>query len=98
VQSFIAITTTVVVPIRSLEPYPLQRLRPSKLLSIIVRNFAEVSQYTLGFAVSNVPGQVSGFPLAKQLLPGPVRLHEKDMCRAVVRMRLLDRLCLSCVR
>lgn len=52
--------------------YEVQRLRPNKLLSIIVRNFKDVSTYTLGFAVSNVPGQVTGFTLAKQLLPGPV--------------------------
>lgn len=51
--------------------YDIQRLKPSKLLSILVRNFKDVSTYTLGFAVSNVPGQVDGFHLAKQVLPGP---------------------------
>ena len=55
--------------------YSVQGLRPSKLLSIIVRNFKDVSTYSLGFAVSNAPGQVGGFSLAKRLLPGPVRTN-----------------------
>lgn len=53
--------------------YAAQDLKPTKLLSIIVRNFTDVSTYSLGFAVSNAPGQVAGFSLAKRLLPGPVR-------------------------
>lgn len=51
--------------------YDIQQLPRGKLLSILVRKFSDVSTYTLGFAASNVPGQVDGFHLAKRVLPGP---------------------------
>lgn len=54
--------------------YSLKRAAPSKQMSILCRNFADVSKYTLGFPVSNAPGKPDFFRIAKQILPGPYTL------------------------
>jgi tRNA threonylcarbamoyl adenosine modification protein (Sua5/YciO/YrdC/YwlC family) len=54
--------------------YELKGASPSKKLSILCRNFSDVSTYTLGFPVSNVAGQPNFYKIAKQILPGPYTL------------------------
>jgi tRNA threonylcarbamoyl adenosine modification protein (Sua5/YciO/YrdC/YwlC family) len=54
--------------------YSLKRAAPSKQMSILCRNFADVSKYTLGFPVSNAPGKPDFFRIARQILPGPYTL------------------------
>jgi tRNA threonylcarbamoyl adenosine modification protein (Sua5/YciO/YrdC/YwlC family) len=54
--------------------YELKGARPSKRLSILCRKFTDISKYTLGFPVSNVPGQPNFYKIAKQILPGPYTL------------------------
>ena len=54
--------------------YELKGASPSKKLSILCRNFQDVSTYTLGFPVSAAPGQPNFYKIAKQILPGPYTL------------------------
>lgn len=54
--------------------YDIKGASPSKKLSILCRNFSDISTYTLGFPVSNVPGQPNFYKIAKQILPGPYTL------------------------
>ena len=51
--------------------YELKGASPSKQLSILCRNFADVSRYTLDFPVSTVAGQPNFYKIARQILPGP---------------------------
>lgn len=54
--------------------YELKGASASKKLSILCRNFTDISTYTLGFPVSSAPGQPNFFNIAKQILPGPYTL------------------------
>lgn len=54
--------------------YTLKGASPSKKLSILCRNFSDISYYTQGFPVSHVPGQPNFFKIAKSILPGPYTL------------------------
>jgi len=66
--------------------YEIKGASPSKKLSILCRSFSDVSTYTLGFPVSNVPGQPNFYKIAKQILPGPytlILLASKDLPRQV---------------
>lgn len=55
--------------------YTIKGLDPKKQLSILCRHLQDISTYTLGFPVSNQPGQADIFRTARQVLPGPVSLH-----------------------
>ena len=52
--------------------YAAKDMAPTKQLSIMCRNFADVAEYTLGFPAPQ-PGRPDAFRLARQALPGPVR-------------------------
>lgn len=55
--------------------YELKKANPStKSMSILVRNFTDISTYTTGFPVSRAPGQEDFFKIAKRILPGPYTL------------------------
>lgn len=54
--------------------YDLKGASPTKKLSILCRNFQDVSTYTLGFPVSNTPGEPNFYSIAKRILPGPYTL------------------------
>jgi hypothetical protein len=49
--------------------YTAKGMNPSKKLSILVRNFADIDAYTLGFP----NWEQDTFKLARKALPGPVR-------------------------
>jgi tRNA threonylcarbamoyl adenosine modification protein (Sua5/YciO/YrdC/YwlC family) len=53
--------------------YRLKGVAASKRLSILCRDFTDVSRYTLGFPAPQ-PGQPDLFRVAKQILPGPYTL------------------------
>ena len=55
--------------------YAIKGLSPKKQLSILCRHLQDISTYTLGFPASNVAGQIDLFKVARQVLPGPVKLH-----------------------
>lgn len=54
--------------------YELKGASPSKKLSILCRNFQDVSTYTLGFPVATAPGRPNFYKIAKAILPGPYTL------------------------
>lgn len=53
--------------------YEIKEMSASQPLSILCRNWQDISAYTLGFPAANGPGQQDTFRLARQILPGPVR-------------------------
>ena len=53
--------------------YAAKDMAPTKQLSIMCRSFSDVSEYTLGFPAPE-PGRPDAFRLARQALPGPVRV------------------------
>lgn len=54
--------------------YELKGASPKKTMSILVRNMADISEYTEGFPVSQAPGEIGFFKVAKKILPGPFTL------------------------
>ena len=54
--------------------YAIKGLSPTKQLSILCRHLQDISTYTLGFPASNIAGQIDLFRVARQVLPGPVKL------------------------
>ena len=54
--------------------YLIKEMNPHKQLSILCRDLADISHYTLGFPASNLPGQPNWHKLARRLLPGPVSI------------------------
>lgn len=63
--------------------YAAKDMAPTKQLSIMCRSFSDVSEYTLGFPAPE-PGRPDAFRLARQALPGPVRLFF-GQCSGAVR-------------
>lgn len=55
-----------------LKLYNVMELSAKKPLSILCRNFSDISHYTLGFPVPKHAGQVDMFSVVRRLLPGPV--------------------------
>ena len=53
--------------------YAVKGMDPKKPLSLLCRDFRDISHYTSGFPNSNIPGQPNFFNLVRRLLPGPVR-------------------------
>lgn len=54
-----------------LKMYAIKGMDEKKPLSILCRNLADVSHYTTGFPISNVPGEPNWFNVMRRLLPGP---------------------------
>eukprot|EP00877_Chromochloris_zofingiensis_P003194 jgi/Chrzof1/12876/Cz07g10170.t1 len=54
-----------------LKLYNVMELSAKKPLSILCRNFSDISHYTLGFPVPKHAGQVDMFSVVRRLLPGP---------------------------
>ena len=52
----------------------IKEMSASQPLSILCRNWQDISTYTLGFPAVNTAGQVDTFRLTRQMLPGPVSL------------------------
>lgn len=70
-----------------LKLYYIRELHPKKPLSILCRNFRDVSQYTLGFPANNLPGQPDMFSLVRRVLPGPytfILLANKNLPAQIV--------------
>ena len=65
--------------------YAAKDMAPTKQLSIMCRSFSDVSEYTLGFPAPE-PGRPDAFRLARQALPGPVRLFFGQCSGAAVRV------------
>ncbi len=57
-----------------LKLYAAKEMSIKKPLSILCRNFQDISHYTGGFPVSNEAGARNWFNILKRLLPGPVSL------------------------
>uniref|UniRef100_A0A061S5H6 Threonylcarbamoyl-AMP synthase n=1 Tax=Tetraselmis sp. GSL018 TaxID=582737 RepID=A0A061S5H6_9CHLO len=51
--------------------YSVKEMNPSKPLSIMVRDFSDIDEYTHGFPSTNIPGRPDTFRVARQCLPGP---------------------------
>lgn len=51
--------------------YAVKGMDPKKPLSLLCRDFRDISHYTSGFPNSNIPGQPNFFNLVRRLLPGP---------------------------
>lgn len=54
--------------------YRIKEMDPKKPLSILCRNFSDVSHYTGGFPASNEPGAPNWFNIIRRILPGPYTL------------------------
>lgn len=72
--------------------YAIKGLSPKKQLSILCRNLQDISTYTLGFPASNIAGQIDVFRVARQVLPGPVKLACLSI-PTVMYMQTLKRAC-----
>ncbi|GAX73974.1 hypothetical protein CEUSTIGMA_g1424.t1 [Chlamydomonas eustigma] len=54
--------------------YAVKEMSSKKPLSILCRNFQDISYYTAGFPVSNEPGSRNWFNILRRVLPGPFTL------------------------
>lgn len=57
-----------------LKLYRVKEMNSKKPLSILCRNFQDISHYTQGFPVSNEPGSPNWFNIVRRILPGPYTL------------------------
>ncbi len=61
--------------------YAAKDMEPTKQLSILVKNYADINTYTLGFPSTEL-GQDT-FRLARRALPGPVMAHNFGVCTLI---------------
>ena len=54
--------------------YAVKEMSTKKPLSILCRNFQDLSHYTAGLPVSNEPGSPNWFNIIRRILPGPYTL------------------------